>query len=65
MGPLRISVLVAGVLAAVLGLIWVGQGSGYFPYTASSFMINQTQWIWRGATLAIAGVVAIGGSRRI
>jgi hypothetical protein len=65
MGILRISLLVAGVLAAVLGLIWVGQGSGYFPYPASSFMINQSPWIWRGAILAIAGLVAIAGSRRI
>jgi len=65
MGILRISLLVAGVLATLLGLIWIGQGSGYFPYPASSFMINQSPWIWRGAILAIAGLVAIADSRRI
>ena len=51
MGILRNSLLVAGVLATLLGLIWIGQGSGYFPYPASSFMINQSPWIWRGAIL--------------
>jgi hypothetical protein len=64
-GILRISLVVAGFLAALLGLIWIGQGSGYFPYPASSFMINQSTWIWRGAILGIAGLVAIAGSRRI
>ena len=65
MGILRTSLVVAGFFAALLGLIWIGQGSGYFPYPASSFMINQSPWIWRGAILAIAGLVAIAGSRRI
>jgi hypothetical protein len=65
MGILRVSVLVAGFLAALLGLVWIGQGSGYFPYPASSFMINQSPWIWRGTILTIAGLIAIAGSRRI
>jgi len=65
MGILRNSLLVAGALATLLGLIWIGQGSGYFPYPASSFMINPSPWISRGAILAIAGLVAIAGSRRI
>jgi hypothetical protein len=62
---LRISLLAAGVLAALLGVVWIGQGSGYFPFPASSFMIHQSPWIWRGAILAIAGLVAIAGSCRI
>jgi hypothetical protein len=36
---------VAYGLAALLilgGLVWMGQGSGYFPYPAESFMIDQT-----------------------
>ncbi|MFY9642033.1 MAG: hypothetical protein WCD20_14165 [Rhodomicrobium sp.] len=65
MGILRISLLAAGFLSVLLGLVWIGQGSGYFPYPASSFMIHQSPWIWRGAILAIAGLVAIAGSRRI
>ncbi len=65
MGVLRLSLLAAGFLSVLLGLVWIGQGSGYFPYPASSFMIHQSPWIWRGAILAIAGLVAIAGSRRI
>ena len=59
----KTALLVLGLVAALPGLIWMGQGSGYFPYPASSFMINQTPWIFRGAVLAAAGVVAALGSR--
>lgn len=50
---------VFGVLALVIGIIWMGQGSGYFPYPARSFMINETPWIYRGGLLALAGLVVI------
>ncbi len=65
MGILRTSLLIIGFLAALLGLIWVGQGTGYFPYPASSFMINQSPWIWRGAILAFTGLVVIARARRV
>jgi hypothetical protein len=65
MGILKIALLVVGFLALLVGLIWVGQGTGYFPYPASSFMINQMPWIYRGAVLALLGLVAIAVSRRM
>lgn len=60
----RLALSIIGALLVVLGLIWIGQGSGAFPYPASSFMINQTPWIIRGAIVAIVGVVVIWGARR-
>ncbi len=57
--------LVVGVLATLLGLVWMGQGSGYFPYPPGNFMINQAPWIYRGAILAVVGVVVIVLSRRM
>jgi hypothetical protein len=59
MQVLRISLTVLGVLLTLIGVIWIGQGSGYFPYPASSFMINQSPWMLRGALLAIAGLAMI------
>jgi len=56
--------LILGLIAAIIGLIWIGQGTGYFPYPASSFMINQTPWIYRGIALAAAGLLVIVWSRR-
>ena len=65
MGILKIALLVVGILAVLIGLIWVGQGTGYFPYPATSFMINQMPWVYRGAFLAVLGVVAAVVARRM
>ncbi len=62
---LRTILLVAGILFLLLGLLWIGQGTGYFPYPAHSFMISQMTWAYRGAALAVAGIIAILISRRI
>lgn len=55
---------IIGLVVALLGLVWIGQGTGLFPYPASSFMINQTPWIWRGAMLLVFGLVVLWASRR-
>jgi hypothetical protein len=61
----KAALLVIGILAVLIGLIWVGQGTGYFPYPASSFMINQMPWVYWGAGLAALGLIALLVSRRI
>ncbi len=53
-----------GLAAVLIGLVWMGQGSGYFPYPASSFMIDQRPWIGYGAALAVVGVVLVAIGRR-
>ncbi len=55
---------VLGTLLVLVGLVWIGQGSGYFPYPAESFMIDQTPWIYWGALVAAAGAVVIALARR-
>lgn len=60
----RIVLLLMGSLMVLVGLIWTGQGSGYFPYPAESFMINQTPWIYWGLLLAAAGLMVIVMSRK-
>jgi hypothetical protein len=59
MGILRFALLVVSILAILIGLVWVGQGTGYFPYPASSFMINQMPWAYYGAGLAVLGVIGV------
>ncbi len=53
-----------GLAAVLIGLVWMGQGSGYFPYPASSFMIDQRPWIGYGAGLLLLGLVLIVIGRR-
>ncbi len=62
---LKTILLVAGCLALLTGLVWIGQGTGYFPYPRSSFMISQVPWAYRGAGLAIAGLIVIVISRKV
>jgi hypothetical protein len=65
MAILRPILLIIGVLAVLMGLVWMGQGSGYFPYPKSSFMIDSTPWITRGAVLAAIGLLVVALSRRL
>ncbi|MDR6104651.1 hypothetical protein QE369_004848 [Agrobacterium larrymoorei] len=64
MQALRTVLSILGVLIVLIGLIWIGQGSGYFPYPASSFMINQSPWMLRGALVALGGIILIVVARR-
>lgn len=64
MSNFRIAALVVGALMVLMGLVWIGQGSGYFPYPATSFMINATPWIYWGVLLAAAGLAVIAFARR-
>jgi hypothetical protein len=61
----KTALLVVGILAVLVGVIWIGQGTGYFPYPAESFMINEMPWAYRGAVLAVVGVIAVAVSRRM
>jgi len=61
---LKTALLILGVLALAMGLLWVGQGAGLIHWPASSFMIDQRPWITRGAILAAVGLVLILLSRR-
>ena len=65
MKAVKIVLSILGVLAFLMGLLWMGQGSGAFPYPATSPMINQSPWILRGALLAAVGIVVFWVSRRI
>lgn len=56
--------LALGIVAMVMGALFAAQGSGWFPYPRTSFMIDQTPWIWRGALLFGLGALAVTASRR-
>ena len=47
--------IVAGLMVLV-GLIWIGQGTGYFPYPKESFMISQMPWAYRGIGVLVVGI---------
>ena len=61
---MKTMMLVAGVFALLMGLLWIGQGTGMVHWPASSFMIDQRPWALRGIVLAIVGLVLIVFARR-
>jgi hypothetical protein len=61
---MRIPFLTLGLLAFVIGLLWIGQGTGLVAWPRSSFMISQMQWAWYGAGLAAVGLGLMWLARR-
>ena len=56
--------LILGIIAILIGLLWIGQGTGIVHWPASSFMLDQRPWAVRGAALAVFGLGLILISRR-
>jgi hypothetical protein len=56
--------LIVGLIALVIGLLWIGQGTGAIDWPRSSFMIRQIQWAGYGAALAALGLILIWQSKR-
>ena len=61
---MKTALLVVGFIAVLVGLLWIGQGTGYVRWPASSFMIDARVWVWYGIALAVVGVARIIHARR-
>jgi hypothetical protein len=61
---MRQTLLIVGLLALAIGLLWIGQGTGTINWPRSSFMIRQIQWAGYGAALAGLNLVLIWQSKR-
>jgi hypothetical protein len=57
-------ILFAGIVLAAAGLLFVGQGSGFIEWPASSFMIRRTEWIYIGLAIAAVGGLLIFYARQ-
>ncbi len=56
---MRTFLTILGIILLIAGIVFIGQGSGYFPYPASSFMISQTRWVYYGGAIAVAGALIL------
>ena len=61
---MKTALQIAGVAALLVGLLWIGQGTGLVAWPASSFMIDQRPWAAAGAALAAFGLAVLWLSRR-
>lgn len=60
---MRLILTLFGVLAVLLGAVWVLQGFNLFP--GRSFMNGDREWAIYGACLAFGGFVLMGFSSRL
>jgi hypothetical protein len=56
---MKTALTLIGIITLAMGLVFMGQGSGYFPYPASSFMISESRWIYYGGAIALVGLILI------
>ena len=61
---MRVPFMTLGILALLVGLLWIGQGTGMVSWPRSSFMISQIKWAYFGAGLAVIGAALIALSGR-
>lgn len=61
---MKTALLILGIAAVLMGLLFAGQGAGIIMWPASSSMLDQSVWTTRGMILAILGVVLIILARR-
>jgi hypothetical protein len=52
-----------GVIALIAGLGFMGQGFRFVAYSTDRFMTSETQWIYYGVGIAVAGLLLIIFSR--
>jgi hypothetical protein len=54
-----------GIILLLAGIVFMGQGSRYFPYPAESFMVGASQWIYYGGGIAVIGIVILVFASRL
>lgn len=61
---MKTALSIVGIAALLMGLLWIGQGTGLIMWPSSSFMLAQGQWAIYGAILAALGIALLIWSRR-
>ncbi|MGE7204747.1 hypothetical protein ACQKJZ_03595 [Sphingomonas sp. NPDC019816] len=65
MNRARPILIAIGVMLALTGALWIGQGLGYIRWPQESFMLGRGELADRGAFTAIVGLALILVARRL
>ena len=61
---MRMILTVIGVFCVIAGLFFASQGAGYIPYPKTSFMVDNTQWVYYGIGIAVIAALVVLLARR-
>ena len=61
---MKTALMIAGAVLVILGLHWIGQGTGMLVWRANPIVDNHIQWAYFGACVAVSGAVFIWYSFR-
>ena len=61
---MRMLLSALGILMLLAGLLFSLQGLGIIRWPADSFMVGVSDWVWRGALLALGGALLLWAGRR-
>ena len=61
---MRMLLSALGILMLLAGLLFSLQGLGVIRWPADSFMVGVSDWVWRGALLALGGLLLLWAGRR-
>ncbi|HEY5083572.1 MAG TPA: hypothetical protein VII48_03550 [Rhizomicrobium sp.] len=62
---MRIALAVIGLLALLLGLHWISEGTGFLAYPHSPLMYLKPAWTYTGIVTALIGAALIWFSRKV
>ncbi len=54
--PARVTAIVLGIIAVLIGVVWIGQGLNLLP---GSSMSGNKMWFYIGLVVAVVGLVAL------
>jgi hypothetical protein len=55
---MKVALVVVGLLVALAGAVFAGQGLGYIP---GSVMTGDIKWFWIGGAMVVVGLALGGG----
>ncbi|WP_428679466.1 hypothetical protein [Sphingopyxis sp.] len=64
MGALKGIMAVAGIVAMMMGTLFLLQGLGIVRWPSDSFMVGDRNWVLYGAMIALAGGVLVSFANR-
>lgn len=56
---MRIVLLLVAAAAVLIGVHWIGQGTGLFVWPSNPVMDNHVEWAYYGAAAAVAGLILV------